>query len=162
MEDAPEGGPVEAIVIGGSHDEVVEESPEEFNHTQEGDPEVVKTRRKKRSTVQVLQDDIEKLEADIMKIEEVVEPLENEEPTHARVLERIAKKRKTLEVKAALLAAKKRQVAVEEEKGKVLISPKIGTYFPHCISSISDVLARISTNTRPYFRTCIRGCISVF
>ena len=47
-------------------------------------------------------------------------------------------------------------------QGKVLISPKIGTYFPHCISSISDVLARISTNTRPYFRTCIRGCISVF
>ena len=47
--------------------------------------------------------------------------------------------------------------------GKVLISPKIGTYFPHCISSsISDVLARISTNTRPCIRTCIRGCISVF
>ena len=46
--------------------------------------------------------------------------------------------------------------------GKVLISPKIGTYFPHCISSISGVLARISTNTRPCIKTCIRGCISVF
>ena len=49
-----------------------------------------------------------------------------------------------------------------DPKGKVLISPKIGTYFPHCISSISGVLARISTNTRPCIRTCIRGCISVF
>ena len=93
-----------------------EEAAEEFNLTEVGAVELVKTRRKKRSTLQVLQDDIEKLEADIVKIEVVVEPLEFEEPTHARVLERIAKKRKTLENKAALLAAKKRQVAVEEEK----------------------------------------------
>ena len=47
-------------------------------------------------------------------------------------------------------------------RGKVLISPKIGTYFPHCVSSISGVLARISTNTRPCISAFISGCISVF
>ena len=47
-------------------------------------------------------------------------------------------------------------------RGEVLISPQNGTYFPHCISVYSRVLGCISTNTRPCFRTCIRGCISVY
>ena len=116
MEGALEELAEAATGIGDCHEELGEEAAEEFNLTEVGAVELVKTRRKKRSTLQVLQDDIEKLEADIVRIEEVVEPLESEEPTHARVLQRIAKKRKTLENKAALLAAKKRQVAVEEEK----------------------------------------------
>ena len=47
----------------------------------------------------------------------------------------------------------------EQQSGeKYLFPPKSGLISP----TVLAVLARISTNTRPCIRTCIRGCISVF